>query len=482
MTRDDPGLVLDAVDAQLRELRATGPVETDEVATLLLRRANALLELGQSADALAGYSEFLATVGERAFDKQAVVSALFQRATLLQGVGRFEDALHGFDDVVELATEPLPALPYIVIEALWGRAVNLQQLGRDAEAITALEFLVESFAEDERTILLDYVAQSMIARAWLFEQAGDLETSLAEFNEMIGRFADIGDAGIQGQVADARVRRAQLLSRLGLSDEASDSYDEVLVRPGDVNDDATVRALYGKARELALLGRDSEALAAIDALLLRLRTTSSEAAATHALMALHVRARLLVRNDELDELAGVAHALIDRVGAADERGPVDPAFQGAVAALMPGLILGQQWATAIAVCDALLARMARSPDSDSGGLVALALADKALALAELGRSDEATVVRESVLALGDPPLPGLDDGEALSGVDAAPAGDEGLLVSYSRAVVLEQLDYTEEAIRAFSELVAHCKTRDAPLAQRIAADAHDRCARLKHDG
>lgn len=485
MTPDDPGHVLAATDARLRALRANGdPDQSTAVATLLLRRANALVHLGRSAEALVGYDEFLASVVEGTFDVQAVISAFFQQGTLLQVDGRLEESLHAFDAVLERATQDLPALPYVVVEALWGRAVNLQQLGRLAEAIAALGSLVARFAEDTRSIARGYVAQAMISRAWLLEQSGNSAEGLAELEEMIQRFSAADDAEVRRQVADARVRRGRMLSDMGCHEAAGDTYEVVLELAADVEDEsleyAARSALYGKARELAELGHDAQALSTVDALLLRLASGgSSPDGKSLVVIALHLRAHLLIRAGRLADLSGVADALVDCLERPDERGSVDPAFLDAIAEVIAGLIVGHRWTKAIAACDALLVRLESAPEGAARGVAALALADKALALTELGRDEEATVVRQSVLALGDDALAALHErfDNDNSRHDSRPAVDDPFLL-YSRAVVLEQLGRTDEAIATFSKLVESFSASDPPLARHIAEAARDRRAQL----
>lgn len=480
---DSERLLSEADDALKRCRGGHVALEPEQIASALLQRADALMKLGRREEALVGFDEFLESFGDGSFDEQATISAQFQKAMLLQAAGRFAESIHTFDLVLERATHDLPALPYVVIESLWGKATDLQRLGKADEANVVLESLVSSFSGDTRTTARRLVAQAMIAQAWLLERAGNPDEALSELGEIIRRFSSVDDSGIRHQVADARTRRGRILSELDRPKAALEEYENVIALEESISGPdfahPSGNALYGKARELAELGRDQQALGTIDALLSRFSAGGSSARSeVLVVMAMHLRARLLTRAGAFEELAEVSHALMDLFARTQERRSRD-LLRDAIAEVIAGLVLGRQWDDAVAACDSLIVGLSHSADASDRGLAGLALADKGLALSELGRAEEAEVIRTSALAFGDDALRALDERAGIAELRTQPSlGEEEARLLYSRALVLEGLGRNGEATTALSELISHLEASDAPNARRVVEAARQHRARL----
>ncbi|HZR94932.1 MAG TPA: tetratricopeptide repeat protein [Gaiellaceae bacterium] len=285
----------------------------------------------------------------------------------------------------------------------------------------------------------------------LLRQARELDdvSRLPVFDEIVARFGQSADVGVQERVAAALLRKGLALDRLERRDEELEAYDELLRRFSATTDQETTHhvawAMYDKALALHNLDREEEAAAVYAALVDRFRGSEDPA----------IRPRVSWSMWWLYGLGKYAEEELCRALAERADDEVDPDLRAKV--LFAYCTLGAvahrngDVDSALRLFDTILARAGDSTDADEQIQVANALFQKAYVLEQRGRYVDAVEVYDDLI----PRLDGSSQSERA--VDAR----------RRRAIALDNAGRASEALDAYDDALAlAAESSPAPLREQ----------------
>jgi tetratricopeptide (TPR) repeat protein len=332
----------------------------------------------------------------------------------------------------------------LAADALYGGSRALARAGRIAEAIAGYDRLVERYGDASDPALLLRVAQALSAKANALVRSGRGDQAIAAYDELIERFANSTQPDIQPELAKAIHLRGLELNRLARLDEALAAYDAMLARFGDAEDPVTrrrtARVLASKANALLALGRSTEALVVSEALE-RLEPS------------LHGR-----------QPTDVAEGLLNH-GLA--------------------LLMEQRPSEALEKLQAVISQHRGDADPGLRRQVALALTNRADALVQLGRTEEAMAAWEEVVdGYADEALAVLGDTARHFDMATHATGRNQLASAlFRRAILLEAVGRRAEAVAVLTELIDRFGDDDEPVVEQFLSAAwHAREQMLEDDG
>ncbi|MEA2823677.1 MAG: hypothetical protein QOF03_159 [Alphaproteobacteria bacterium] len=226
-------------------------------------RANALHDMGRSAEAIAAYDAALSINPDN-------IRAWNNRGVALQTLTRYDEAIASYDRALALKSDH--------IDAHANRGNALMELGRYAEALAAYDRTVALAPNDVAGLygranalakldrLEDAVAcydRALTVKpddSQILNNRGNTLSQLSRYEEAI---ADFGRAiAASPNSADAFANRGDALMQLRRHEEALENYRRALELNGGSN-----HALYGRGSALVELKRHGEAIAALDRLM-----------------------------------------------------------------------------------------------------------------------------------------------------------------------------------------------------------------------
>jgi tetratricopeptide (TPR) repeat protein len=371
----------------------------------LIERADALLEDGRSAEALALYGE---TVVRFAGSTELPVrveaaTALVRTSYVLVSSGRFDAAVDVADSAVaHFGDDPSAPVAECVTNALLNKGMALRELGQGDEALRVYADAARRLDGRPEPELRENVAHALCDRAWTLVQLGREEDAVRAYAEVEIRFADATEDALSELWAEALVQRATLLCRLDRCEEAVAVADELTARLG-FDERPEIRAsvawgLAGKVCALRELGRTDEALACCDQLLVRYGAPTDADRLQDVLgWVLYERATALRDAGRTADAVAAYDALIARFADSDE--PEVRAYVG-WALWGKGVLLDEDGGAGEElgqIADQLIARRDETVDAQLCDVVAWALRLKAGRLSESGRAEEALDVHDELI-------------------------------------------------------------------------------------
>ena len=400
------------------------------------------------------------------------LDALWDEVAELHETGRREDALRLNAELIErLEASPREAHQVGAVAARTRQIDLLRDLSHPEQAIAMCDVTVSRFEGDSRASVRWRVALALARKAEMLFRQGRVEECIRTLDTIQARFGADPDAEnrLQGELAGALDAKAVALAHLGREREASGVDDELAGRYGRAESEdvrlSVCKALARRAKRLQAQGDPAAALKDWEAVLERSTGASRERLrALHAL-ALHAKLDLLWLTAATEELSSLSEEMIASADPSSLEGERQLAQGMAMRAAL--LAHADRHEEAVAAVDALTGRFPDPLDSEISAHVAQSLANKVFALSELGRIEEAEAVQQDLLdRFGEQALAlaGEQVGHT-DGIPGAHAQVQRLGALYSRSWFLHNLGRTDEALVVLDGLLAEPDI-DAEFADR----------------
>lgn len=328
--------------------------------------------------------------------------------------------------------------------ALFDEAAVLDELGRHDEELAVYDEVVRRYGEASDPRLREWVGRALIDKGiTLSHDLGRPHDAFVVYDEVLARFGDADDVVSSAAVVEMLLNRAELLDAQDRADHKLAVYDEIVVR-------------YDRLVAVMLASDDVEDAAPPVALRDRVA------------VALHNKGLLLKAHDQLDRALMAFEEILVRFGE-----DPDPAVRQVVAGAHRGraqvLVELGHIDQAVAGFDDVVALFDGDEELELRQQVYETLVRKAITLAEAERPAEAVALDGELTRRYDR-LVAQIQGERHGGLDGGPAARVHELAAAARlnhGVALATLGRTDEALAAYDEVVArnhHLAARcDAPL-------------------
>ena len=453
-------------------------------AEALRRRAELLLGEGRGTEALACLAELARRFGDSpdAAERNVALPALTDSLSVLLQAGRRDDASAVCDLAVPCFYADDPQERSVLAWVLRGKGECLAELGRRREAIDAYREVVRLLSDaDGADDVLAWAEVSMDAGNLLIEETA-IDEAVELFDAVIGRFGLVEDPVLRLRVASACDCKALALFRKGDSDGARAICGEIVSRFSDTGDEAlrdrVAVALDRSAASLRDDARDEEALAKYAELLAWLAEPRNARQRRLSARGLTGRAEILVGEQQLDEAAVVAGAMVGRLASeADES--VALWLANGIIMVASSLLDADDAETALPMFDAVIARAGGPGGEELRIRGQIAWRGKLMALDRLGRPDDASVAEDQMTAFSEQTLALLEN--LLLELRDPTSRTERLRAAHALAEkgsILAQFDRTREAIEAIKELVSRFGDDTDSAMQDVVNSARDWIDRL----
>ena len=260
----------------------------------------------------------------------------------------------------ELVTQPAN-----IAWAMFAHGVMLGQLERYADEIAQYDELIARFAAASEPSLREHVADAMFNKGAALAQLERYGEAMAQCDELIARFAAASEPALRENVAGAMLNRGVSLDQLERRAEAMAQYEKLIARFAVANEPELLKhvagAMFNKGLMLNQLERYAEEIAQYDELIARFAEASEPVLRQHVAKAMFNKGVSLgVLGRSAEEITQY-DALIARFGAASE-----PALREQVSMAMfnRGVSLGvlDHSAEEITQYDELIARFAAASE------------------------------------------------------------------------------------------------------------------------
>ncbi len=219
-------------DKSLKAATATD----EQIAMALGGKAQLLLELGRTDEAIAVYDTVVKRFGDRqeiALLEQVAV-ALFNKGVALGQQNKPDEAIAAYDEVVKrVGNRQEIALLEPVAKALFNRGTALGQQNKPGEAIAAYDDVVKRFGDRQELALLEQVANALVNKGMTLAQQGKPGEAIAAYDDVVKRFGNRQELALLEPVAKALVNKGRALAQQGKPDEAIALFDTVVKRIGN---------------------------------------------------------------------------------------------------------------------------------------------------------------------------------------------------------------------------------------------------------
>jgi tetratricopeptide (TPR) repeat protein len=258
-----------------REGGSSDPGARRRVAAALVEKADALVDLRRSAEALPCAEEALALFDAGA---EQTASAMRIQAISLLRLTRLEESVAAADRLIERFDGDQPAeVRRRIAGASMAKIAALSKAGRHVEAEAAADQLIEGFAADpvHGPQRANAIVTGLLLKVLAVRDQGRLDAAVDVADELVRRFGGSPQTSVRVVVARGWNDKADTLIRLVRFDQALEVQRSVVARLG-AEDDRKLRgqaaaALFGQSVALRRSGRTAEAVAIYDELLARPR-------------------------------------------------------------------------------------------------------------------------------------------------------------------------------------------------------------------
>ncbi len=232
-----------------------------QVASAMIRKANALEKLNEFQAAITTYNEMIERFADATDMQQQVAWAMLFKGYTLEELNDSEGAITTYDEIIERFAGALD-LQWQVASAMVGKGSILEKLNEFQAAITTYDEIIERFADapDIRRQL----ASAMAGKGKALEKLNDFQAAITTYDGIIGRFADAPD--IRRQLASAMAGKGKALEKLNDFQAAITTYDGIIGRFADAPDMQQLIAwtMVDKANALEKLDDFQTAVATYD--------------------------------------------------------------------------------------------------------------------------------------------------------------------------------------------------------------------------
>lgn len=305
-------------------IRHHGEMETPEMqgllAMTLLLRAIAFGQLGSSEKEIGAYDEVFARFGgaQDALTRRRVATALLNKGMTLENLDRKREAADVYDQIIDLydAVDD-PDLQVSVARAQLFKAMYLGERGESLDALAINDTLLSRYQPaDAFPAMRDVLASALFDKAHHYGKLGRFDDELATYDELIVRYGDIESPEIEGKVASAFVLKGILLWQMGRSKDALAAYEEIETRYAG-NDAPAIQeraaaALTFKGFAYGHLGQAAEEIEAYDEVARRYGEAESGRVQQHVAEALLSKGKALIQLGEIDRAATLYDDVVAR--------------------------------------------------------------------------------------------------------------------------------------------------------------------------
>jgi len=450
------------LDALIAQMRAEMPADAYARVQPFLLLGAELFDGGHPLQARRMFGEILADVENLPHSErrdQALSVAWYNIACVAGRDGNVDEEIGIYDRLLErFGNAQNPYVRYILAMALVNRAVQLGQSGKLQEAARAHAEVVTRFLDAPEPEIRAQVASALLYGGATHDLLGHPEDELRHYDRLIALCGNDPDPVVRRHVAMALYGKAAAAGRLGRHDEALLVSDELMKRFGD-DADPEIRKAIAQAEEnqrrfadvmmateahqatlaeLVERGNVAELSAFADAILVDCSDPTHAVLGELVSKAMLAPAVALARLGRLDEASRALGAVIERV--AGRRAPAMETLLANFLWDLAGRLMDQKrFRECIELCDRLLARSPDVANADIDVAVAAVLCYKAESLAGLGQKEAAVET----------------SADALRRFSAAREPRLRVLVAqalFYRGFLLSELDRTDEAIAAFTEV------------------------------
>jgi tetratricopeptide (TPR) repeat protein len=190
-------------------------------------------------------------------------------ANKLGNAGKTDEAIAAYLALIErIEAAPSPSLDLNLATATFNLGVMYRNAGRPQDAVAAYRDVVRRCGDTDDEMIQKKVAMAMNNRASILVDLGRGTESLAIYDDLLSRYGDSYNTELNTQVAMARYGRGVALGALGRNADAVAAYDDAIARINlrvfPALDEYVALALGNKGTRLSAMGRSSEALAAYE--------------------------------------------------------------------------------------------------------------------------------------------------------------------------------------------------------------------------
>ena len=330
------------------------------------------------------------------------------RVPLIEALIRFMEAYYSPEELREFGTR-------IVIEAkgldeesqsdyqaAFTRLIDLRSMAEHREELRShAPWMVSDLPSDYRVDQpWPAAAQAKFDQAVMHMNKGQLQRTLAVWDEVISRFDEGGEEPSPSAVARALLGKALTLGDMGRPKDSLVTCDNVLFRFGTTDAPGILPQVAGalvcKGMALTDLSRKQEALAAFDEIVHRFGHSNTLEICSHLATALLNKGVLLGESDRTEEALAAWNDLLDRFYQHEATANLESV---AIALSNSGNTLARlnRPKEALVAWDKLVERFAASNSRNIQKLVAFCLLRKGNTLSKLSRPDEAIAVWDEVV-------------------------------------------------------------------------------------
>ena len=257
----------------------------DEISHAMLQRAWLLGDLGRSDEEIAAYGALVARYWDNHLLRveHTIISALTGKMQAHRDREEFEQAITAADEIIRhYEFDPGDGIAERVARTIIRRANLLNKLGRHDDELASYDKVFHMFGHFEEPEVRLHAAKAYMFKAVTLNDADQSAAEIECYDEVLRRYGDDADENVREVAADALIHKGLSLGAIA-DDAAQDTgerevdaeiacYDAVAARYG--NEDfiglrrAVAEAQLHKGETLLEVGRTSEALACLDAVIM----------------------------------------------------------------------------------------------------------------------------------------------------------------------------------------------------------------------
>jgi tetratricopeptide (TPR) repeat protein len=160
-----------------------------------------------------------------------------------------------------------------VVISLFSKGVLFHTTHRHQEAIAVYDELLHRYKDDKDPGLQPYVATALLNKGIALGSSGQAPAAIAVYDELLGRYREAEETALREQVAKTLINKGVLFGTMDRTDDEIALYEEVLQRYGEATEPAlheqVAKALRNKGVALGTRNHGEEEIAMYDELLRR---------------------------------------------------------------------------------------------------------------------------------------------------------------------------------------------------------------------
>jgi tetratricopeptide (TPR) repeat protein len=208
-------------------------------------------------------------------DQANAAKALLNRAITLGSQDKVDETIAAYDQLTskfQLSVDP--HLLKVVASGFFNKGKFLEALERYEEAIEALDSLIALHEEHSPDVLEEQASRAYLRKAAI---AGQLKKTQDDdirlYNELLGRFENSVDLGVNAVMAKAMFNRSFRFGNLKRNEEQLDSYNELIERYGNSHEPEieiqVLKALLNRSINFGITNQYDKSIEGLDEIIRR---------------------------------------------------------------------------------------------------------------------------------------------------------------------------------------------------------------------